>query len=210
MVATSHKAPTPVLASPNVVGLKASPSGGISRDTLGEIKAMTTDSDVTLWPGSLGHDSESTQTLEKILSDTDSPTVLCGDALDSAIGFGGLGERDQTYIVITVSQLRALQTGLHGEQAVVSGMQLTNLVKVLSEMTLAHKFGLVTLHEDILVVATGGQITSTALDLPKDKEEIRWRVELAAAAAVLLAQFPNKPLDALTSAAWLYKVAHHA
>lgn len=200
--------PESVSAGDEVVTVQSSHSGGISKDSIDDIRKMLAEVDVALWPGAVGGDSETTQLLDSLIQSESITTVLTGDSLDNLLKSDVLLKRKSTHLVLTLAQLRSLGTVIKLDNAIVSDIQLTNLVDTLGRLSEDYQADLTTLHENQLVVASGGLVSTTKLDEGLDKEDFKWRVDFATISAVLMAQFPKQRFEAVTTAAWLFREAN--
>jgi len=75
-------------------------------------------------------------------------------------------------------------------------MQLTNVVEALHKFTITYPATVVVFHQNQLLVATHGKVSST----PWENPMLIWRGSVAAKAAVYAMQFPAQPFQAITTA----------
>ncbi len=173
------------------------PSGSFGKDALGEFLEQAAWADGILFAGDLGRNSETAVLLESFLDKYRGQVTLTKDAADYCLAMPRVVlERPETLLVITMAQLQKLGTAARFDTAFRLGMDLLHLVEGLHDFTKLHKVKLVVKHNDQLIVAANGQVSTTHLkaDIPV------WRVKTAAQAATWWLQNPAKPFEALTSA----------
>jgi hypothetical protein len=74
-------------------------------------------------------------------------------------------------------------------------MQLTSLVEALHKFTITYPITITVLHKEHLIIASGGEVTSTPWDNPMSI----WRGSVASAAATYWMWNTNKPLESITA-----------
>ena len=74
-------------------------------------------------------------------------------------------------------------------------MQLMQLVEAVHKFTITYPVTITVLHKDTLIVASGGEVTTTAWENPM----AIWRGTTAARAAVYWTWNPSHPLEAVTT-----------
>ncbi|HVV66539.1 MAG TPA: hypothetical protein VHB72_00505 [Candidatus Saccharimonadales bacterium] len=175
----------------------STPSGSFSRRALGELTAMAGWADSVLLAGDLGRNSETAILLEQLLAKYNGQLTLTKDAVDyfAKVPDGLLG-RPQTALVLSFSQLQQLAMSAHFATPFTFDMDLLRLVETLHIFTGKYPVAIIVKHLDNVLVAVGGEVSTTKID--KDMEI--WRVRTAAHAAVWWLQNPSKPFEALTTA----------
>lgn len=175
----------------------STPSGSIARIALAQALDLATWADGVLLAGDLGHNSETAVFLESLASKHAGPLILTKDAIDYCLGTpAGCVTRPDTVAVMTIAQLQKLGVAAKFEVAFTFGMDLVQLVAALHDFTTEYPLQIIVKHQENMVVASGGQVSTTKL--ARDREA--WRVETAASAATWLIQNPSKPFAALTTA----------
>lgn len=161
--------------------------GGFAREALAAWLEAAERSDGVLLAGDLGHNSETTLLLESFGQKYSGALNLVGDAVITGAS---------AVQVITLTQLQKLARQAELTQAITSGMSLHNLAQVLAGWTVEAKLALITTHEEQIVTAVCGQVSTTPF---KNRPDF---VELAAYASVWHLQNPTKTFEALTTAAY--------
>ncbi len=177
----------------------STPSGSFSQKALAELLELSAWADAVLLAGDLGRNSETAILLEKFLSKSSLPVVLTKDSVDYYNHMPEvLLKRPKTVLVITIAQLQRLTKALAYPKAVRFSMDLLPLVELLHELSVKYPASIVIKHNNYLLVAVKGQVSSTKLDKPLPI----WRVKTAAAVGVWWLQNSTKPFEALTTAVY--------
>jgi NAD(P)H-hydrate repair Nnr-like enzyme with NAD(P)H-hydrate dehydratase domain len=184
---------------PNVtdtVFVPTNASGGISQDSLDQIKAGVAWSDATLLIGDSGRNSETAIVLEQVLQEFDKPFIITRDAVDLLKNSAELMlNRKQTTLVVSFAQLQKLLQAVYFPKQLLFSMQLAQVVDTLHKMTLSFECTLVTFHQEQIIVASEGKV----ITMPFGNPMSIWRGSVATKAAVYWLQHRNKPLEAIAS-----------
>lgn len=174
-------------------------SGSFSRQALGLLLAGAGWADGVLLAGDFGHNSETAVLLDSFIGKHSGQITLAGDSVDYfSQASSTLLEREKSLIVTEFSQLQKLSKQNRPELALRHNMSLYELIKKLDEWVVVTRAMFMLHHEDQIVLSSHGKSSTTsAADVNI--------VQLAAFAAVWWLQQPEKPFEALTSAAWDYK-----
>lgn len=173
------------------------PSGSFGRQALSEFIEHAEWADGVLLAGDLGHNSETAILLESFMGEYAGQLTLVNDAIDYCLSEPSIiANRPETLLILSVSELQKLGTGLSFNTVFKSSMDLLHLIEGLHNFTEKHPFNIIVTHLEQIVVAVDGKITTTPLSTEKSLASIN----LAAAAAVWWLQNPDKPLEALTTA----------
>lgn len=168
-------------------------SGSFARAALGEWLSESAWADGVILAGDLGRNSETAVLLESYLDKYGQQLTLVNDAIDYAIDTPELFlDRPHTTLVLSMSQLQKFTTAAKFTLAVTSDMALLQLADLLYQFTTEHQVNIVTYHDGVIVVAAGGQVSST-----RDHEASL--TTIAAHAAVWWLQNPAKTFEALTT-----------
>lgn len=173
------------------------PSGSFAAASLDTFLDNAAWSDGVLLAGDFGRNSETAVVLEHFTLKHTGAVTITRDAVDYFTeNAAAIIDRPDTLLVLSFAQLQKLAVNAKFTTAFTFSMDLVHLVAALHEFTTKHPISVITKHHDILIVATGGQVSTTALNHPQEV----WRVQTAAHAAVWWLQHPRKPFEALTSA----------
>ena len=174
----------------------STPSGSFSKKALAECLDLALWADGVLLAGDLGRNSETAVLLEQLSSKFHGQLTITKDAADYFMGSPlPLLEREATLLVISFGQLQKLAVSLHFPQAFTTGMDLVRSIYCLHSFTGLYPFHILTRHHDNLLVASGGQVSTTK----DERDHPVWRTETAAKAAVWWLQNPSRAFEALTT-----------
>lgn len=180
----------------DVVFGDSNPSGGLAQGAVGEMLALAQWSSCVLLIGDAGRNSETAIAYETLIREYDGPLVISRDAFDLIrSGAPQLVARADTVLILSFAQLQKLFREVYYPKVLTFSMQLLQLVEAVHKFTITYTVTLVVLHKDVLVVAHGGDVTTTAWDSPM----AIWRGTTATRAACYLMWTPTQPLQAITT-----------
>lgn len=183
----------------------STPSGSFSQNALGELLPHAAWADGVLLAGDFGRNSETAVLLEKFISSHHGQLTITKDAADYFTPAPqALLARPETTLVVSLAQLQKLAMNVKFPHVFTFSMDLIRLVEALHELTLTYPVNIIVKHLANVIVASGGQVSTTKLESEKEI----WRVATAGHAAVWWLQNPNKPFEALTTA--VYETANPA
>lgn len=172
------------------------PSGGLAREALIEMKALGDWSSGVLLIGDAGLNSETAILYEDFIRDYGGPLTITRDAIDLVKNSSSvLVERPNTLMITSFAQLQKLFQAVYYPKVLTFSMQLTNLVEALHKFTITYPVSISVLHKDVLLLASGGEVTSTPYDNPMKI----WRGGTATIAATYWLWNPSKVLESVTT-----------
>jgi len=175
---------------------RSNPSGGLGRESLTEMKAMGEWATGVLLIGDAGRNSETAILYEDFVREYAGPLTITRDAVDMMINNAPtLVERPETLIITSFAQLQKLFQAVYFPKVLTFSMQLTNLVEAVHKFTISYPISVAVFHQDTLVVAGGGEVTSTPYDNPMKI----WQGDTATVAAVHWLWSPTKILESVTT-----------
>lgn len=176
--------------------VKSNPSGGFSKDGLQQMQAGAAWADTMLLIGETGRNSETAITLEALLTKSTTQTVITRDAVDLLRGNAPqLLQRKNTIFIVTLAQLQKLLQAVYYPKTVLFSMSLMALVEVLHKFTITYPICIVVFHQNQLVAAMNGRVSTT----PWQDPLMIWRGSVASKVAVYAMQFQNKIFEATTT-----------
>jgi NAD(P)H-hydrate repair Nnr-like enzyme with NAD(P)H-hydrate dehydratase domain len=179
----------------------STPSGSFAKLSLADMLDFADWSDTTLLAGDFGRNSETAMLLEAFVTDYKGNLCITKDALDYFTQSPGiLFSRRNTLIVGTMAQLRKISIKADPDNVITLSMGLLKLIEALHNMTERLPISIITKHEDNLIVARRGKVSSTKMG---DSRPI-WRIPVSSYASVWWLQNPDEVFEALTSAVALY------
>lgn len=187
-------------AHPDIEFTEATSHGGFSLNSKADLLAYMDWPDTILLPGELGKNSETTQVLEHIVRSTDKRIVLVRDSIDLLkADYKTLLERDETTLVLTLTQLQEIFKAISWPQPIRSQMSLGELTDQLHKFTNKYSVNIVTCFARNLISASAGDVASTRLA----GEPESWQLEVAVSSANWLTW--TNPGQALATACWQFK-----
>lgn len=174
----------------------SNPSGGLSRNALTEMKVLGNWAEGILLIGDAGKNSETAITYEDFVRNYDGPLTITRDAIDLLLNSPNiLVERDNTLLVVSFAQLQKIFTKVYYPKVLTFSMQLQQLVEALHKFTITYSISVATFHQDQLIIAFDGKITTTTWGHPMSI----WKGTVATNMASYWLWSPKKPLQATTA-----------
>lgn len=172
------------------------PSGSLAREALVEMKAIGNWATGILLIGDAGRNSETSIVYEDFIREYTGPLTVTRDAIDLIRNSSmALIERPNTLLILSFAQLQKLFQTVYYPIVLTFSMQLTNLVEALHKFTVTYPTCITVLHNDTVLVAYGGKVTSTPWDSPMQI----WRGITATNAATYWLWSPTKILESVTA-----------
>jgi len=180
----------------DVIYGSTNPSGSLAKDSLTEMKALGDWATGILMIGDAGRNSETAIVYEDFLHDYSGPLTITRDAIDLIKNASAsVVERPNTLLVVSFAQLQKLFQLTYYPKVLTFSMQLTGLVEAVHKFTITYPVSLAVLFKEQLLVASGGEVTST----PWDNPMAIWRGSTATKAAVYWLWNPKKTLESVTA-----------
>lgn len=174
----------------------SNPSGGLAKDATSEMRALGSWADGVLLIGDAGRNSETAILYEDFIREYSGQLTVTRDAIDLLLNAPeALVERDDTLLVVSFAQLQKLFTKVYYPKMLTFSMQLQQLVENLHKFTITYPVAIMTFHQEQLVIAAGGQVTTTPWDAPL----AIWKGNVATHASTYWLWNPKKPLQAATA-----------
>lgn len=184
------------LAMTDVIYGASNPSGGLAKDALTDMKAISDWATGVLLIGDAGRNSETSILYEDFIREYKNSLTITRDAIDLVKNSNNLiVERPNTLIVASFAQLQKLFQSIYYPKVLTFSMQLTNLVEALHKFTITYPINITVLHKETLLVASSGEVTSTPWDKPTDI----WGGKTATNAAIYWLWNQSKPLQSITT-----------
>jgi len=172
------------------------PSGGLASDALVEMKAIGDWATGILLIGDSGQNSETAILYDNFIREYAGPLTITRDAIDLVKNNSALlVERPNTLLIASFAQLQKLFQSVYYPKVLTFSMQLTNLVEALHKFTITYPVSIAVLHKDTLLVAHGGEVTSTPFNEPMRI----WRGITATTAATYWLWSPSKIIESVTA-----------
>lgn len=180
----------------DVVFAACTPSGGLSKDALSELRASSEWANAVLLVGDAGRNAETAMAYEDFISTYTGPITVTRDAVDLIKNNPSLlAQRSLTTLVVSFAQLQKLFQGLYYPKVITFNIQLLQLVEALHKFTITYPCTIVTLHKDTLLIAHQGQVVTQDWNQPM----AIWRGQVATIAASYLLWNNHMPLEAIAA-----------
>lgn len=195
IIPDSLKKTIPV-AIADTIFVTSNQSGGFSKEAERGFIAASEWADCLLLIGDAGRNSETAMLYERLLSQSTKPTVITRDAFDLLRNsMNSLVERDNTIFVLSFAQTQKLFQAVYYPKMLALSMQLTQLVEALHKFTISYPITIVTYHNEKIIVAHQGEMSTTPLASPLSM----WRGKVATQAAAYIMWNESKPFQAITT-----------
>jgi len=179
-----------------VVFGSTNPSGSLATNALTEMKTVGDWATGILLVGDAGRNSETAILYENFVREYSGPLTVTRDAIDLLKNASAMVvDRPNTLLVVSFAQLQKIFQSVYYPIVLTFSMQLTNLVEALHKFTITNPVVIAVLHQDTMLVASGGEVTTTPFTEPMQI----WRGHTATVATVYLLWSPNKPLESITT-----------
>lgn len=188
------KAIPPIMV--DVIYGSTNPSGGLASGAMNEMKSIGAWSDGILLIGDAGRNSETAVLYENFAKDYSGPLIITRDAIDLFKNTNQLlVDRPDTLLIVSFAQLQKIFQSVYYPKILTFSMQLTNLVEAIHKFTITYKVRLLVFHQDNILVAVDGEVTSTPWANPMDI----WRGKVGTLASVYWLWNLSKPLESITA-----------
>lgn len=180
----------------DVVFADCNASGGLSREALPELQALSLWATCLLMIGDAGRNSETAITYSDLIRTYQGPLVLTRDAIDLVKNdTEALVNRPNTVLVASFAQLQKIFQSVYYPKMLAFSMQLMQLVEAVHKFTITYPVTIVVLHHDTLITAHGGEVVTTKWETPM----AIWRGAVGARAATYVMWTPDQALQAIAT-----------
>jgi hypothetical protein len=180
----------------DVIYGNTNPSGGLAKNALTEMKTIGEWATGIILIGDAGHNSETAILYESFIQQYLGPLTLTRDAIDLLKNSSSiLVDRPNTLIITSFAQLQKLFQSVYYPKVLTFSMQLTNLVEALHKFTITYPISVSVFHQNTLLIACEGEVTST----PYDEPTKIWKGETAILAATYWLWNPSKLIESVTA-----------
>lgn len=189
-------------ATENLNFATATTSGAFAKSfTLEETFAS---SDAVLLIGDLSRNAETTIALTDAIAKSDSLLMIARDGVDLlAPSMAQILSRPHTYIIGSMAQLQKVFRAVYYPRMVMLAQPLVPLLETLHKFTLSYPVTLLTLHQEQIIVAYDGKVSTTKIADTNYTPIALWSGQLAARTLALNLFNPGKPYEATTAAVLL-------
>lgn len=185
---------------PNLEFAISTTSGSFAKSAL--LRSAFDTSDTVLLAGDLSRNSETAIALSSMIDVKNShPLVLARDSVDLLAPEGANWlMRPQTFVIASMLQLQKLFRSIYYPRMILLSQPLLPVLETLHKFTLTYPVTLLTFHQDNIIVAHGGKISTTHLVDTEYSPIGLWSGQLAARVLALNLYNPGKAFEATTAA----------
>jgi NAD(P)H-hydrate repair Nnr-like enzyme with NAD(P)H-hydrate dehydratase domain len=179
-----------------VVFAPCNTSGGLNKDALPDMRAVSEWADGVLLIGDAGRNSETAVLYEQFITEYGGQLIVTRDAIDLVKNSSNiLVERPDTLIVGSFAQIQKLFQAVYYPKMLTFSMQLLQLVEALHKFTITYPCTIMTLHKDTIIVAHAGEVITQ----PWENPMAIWRGSVATNAASYLLWSSTNPAKAIAT-----------
>lgn len=174
----------------------SNPSGGLAKDAATEMAAIGQWASGVLLIGDAGRNSETAIVYEQFIKSYTGQLTITRDAVDLVKNSSQvLVDRPNTLLVVSFAQLQKLFSAVYYPKVLTFSMQLTQLVEALHKFTITYPVTIMTLHNDVMIIASAGDIVTQ----PWDNAMAIWRGSVATKAASYWMWHPTQMVETTTA-----------
>ena len=168
----------------------------MSKESSADLAAAAEWANMLLLIGDVGKNSETAMLYEDLLQKTTAPAVITRDVVDLLRqNSNEIINRENTLFVMSFAQLQKLFQAVYYPKLLTFSMQLTSLIEALHKFTISYPINIMVMHNENLLVASGGEVSST----PWSNPMAIWRGSVATRAACFWLWNTKKPFQAITT-----------
>lgn len=188
-----------VPASENIAFAPATSSGTFTKSY--DLRHAIESADFALLAGDLSRNAETAIAISDAIKDNTTPLLATRDTLDLlAPTAEQLLNREHVFIVGSMAQLQKIFRTVYYPRMIMLSQPLVPIIETLHKFTLSYPTTILTFHEGNIIVASGGQITTTHIENTSYSPLTLWSGQLAGKISALNLFNPGKPLEATTAA----------
>ncbi len=195
----------------NVELTPSTTSGSFAKSA--QLSALLSASDASILVGDFSKNSETAIALNSAISSStessNQPSLLTltRDTIDLLSAEAApLLNREKTFLIASMLQLQKLFRVIYYPRMILLSQPLIPILETLHKFTLTYPVTLTTFHQDQIIVAHSGEITTTPITNTNYSPLSLWSGQLATNITMFNLYTPNQPLAA-TTAALLYHPA---
>lgn len=161
--------------------------------------------DMILLAGDLSHNAETAIAITDAIQKSEKPFIITRDTIDLiASASSQILSHQNMFIIGSMSQIQKIFRAVYYPRMVMLSQPLLPVIETLHKFTLSYPVTILTFHQENIIVASNGNITTTHIHDTDYTPISLWSGQLAIKVAALNLYNPNEPFKA-TTAAILYK-----
>ena len=191
---------TKLPALPGLNFTKSTDSGSFAKSK--ELDSIFKTSDFTVLTGDFSKNSATSIAISDAISSADCPLVLTRDAIDLITSeMPNLIEDHRFFVLASMTQLQKLFRALLYPKMILLSSPILPVVETLHKFTLSYEnCTLITLHQNQIIIASGGKIITTQIDKTKYSALTLFTGNLPADLAAYNLWNPGAPIEASAAA----------
>ena len=185
---------------PNLKFLSSNESGAF--DDADELKEVMSAVDFNLMIGDMSRNSETARVVASVLEVIEKPTLITRDAVDliaEQVTEKMLANENLIFLA-SMPQLVKILKAVYYPKMLLLNQSLIQVAGVLHKFTLSYPTNIITLHDDQVLIAKGGQVKAVALSELDYSPLAFWMGDPAVKITVMNLYNPNNFLNASVSA----------
>jgi len=154
-----------VPSTPELYFAEAEASGAFGRLALQEMLRQAEWADAVLLIGDSGKNAETTLVFAEFMEKCQKPVYITRDAVEAVMPSGAdwAMREYETGLLLTLPQLQKLLRAMYYPKVVTLSMPTNQLIELLHKFTLSYPVTVATYHNDLIVVAQGGEVVTQAI-----------------------------------------------
>lgn len=181
-------------STPDVYFAEAEASGAFGKHALTDMLMQAEWADAVILIGDMGKNAETSIVLADFLKKCEKPVYITRDAVDATtpdvMNWSTLREAE-TGLFLTIPQLQKLLRTLYYPKVITLSMPTNQLIECLHKFTVSYGMSLMTYHNNQLIVAQNGDVTTMELRDTDWTPISLWDGALMVCAAILRLWNPN-------------------
>lgn len=183
----------------NIIFAPATDSGSFAKSP--ELTASANTADATLVLGDLSKNSATAIAISDMIKESNHPVILTRDSIDLiSTEIPSLLEQSNLTLVATFAQLQKTLKAAYYPKMILLSMPLVQAVEVLHKFTLSYPCTILTFHQEQIIVARGGEITTIPISTTTYSPISLVSGQLAGKITALSAWLPNQAYQNAVSA----------
>lgn len=174
-------------------------SGAFARSL--ELAKIFENGDFNFIIGDLSHNAETAIAITDAIKKSPAPVLLTRDSVDLlAPTFGQIITQPQLFLVCSMAQLQKIFRALYYPRMIMLSQPLIPTLETLHKFTLTYDVTILTFHQENIIVAHNGNITTTNIKDTNFTPLSLWSGQLAGKITALSLFTPKRPLETTTAA----------
>ncbi len=185
--------------SENINFAPSTSSGSFAKSA--EFNQLIASADFTLFAGDISRNAETAIAVTEAIKQSSQPLLLSRDALDLISPTAEpILNHESTFLIGSMIQIQKIFRAVYYPRMIMLSQPLVPVIETLHKFTLTYPVTIITFHQKQIIVASGGQISTTHLLDTNFSPISLWSGSLAANIVTLNLFNPHKAFEATTAA----------